>query len=174
MKIANKTVRLITSILSILSFVGFFFIMGITTCDIIIRYVTGDSILGVYEIVERVMVCAVFASFAYTQSERGHVRITLLTAKYPPKLDFVMQALNYLLCAAASIFVAYAALRQAGVAISSNYTTGILLIPLFPFYYVELVAMVVLCIAFLWDTAINLVALFRRTLVEDFLEERGA
>jgi TRAP-type C4-dicarboxylate transport system permease small subunit len=164
-------VKRIAGVLSILSFVGFFFIMAITACDIIIRYVTGDSILGVYEIVERVMICAVFASFAYTQTEHAHVQITLIAAKYPERLKFIMLALNYLLCAIASVFVAYAAARQAGVALNSNYTTGILHIPLYPFYWVEVVSMIVLCIAFLFDMANSLYALFHRATADEILAE---
>ena len=171
MKKFEKIVKKITGILSVVSAVGFFFIMAITVCDIVIRYITNDSILGVYEIVERVMICAVFASFAYTQTEHAHVQITLLVAKYPPKMKFVMLTLNNLLCAAASIFVAYAAVRQANVALTSHYTTGILLIPLYPFYWVEVVSMVILCIAFLLDMVKSAAALFNRELAEEIQAE---
>lgn len=171
MKQVEKIVKRITGVLSIISFVGFFFIMAITVCDILIRYISGDSILGVYEIVERTMICAVFASFAYTQTEHAHVQITLVAAKYPPKLKFVMLALNYLLSAAASVFVAYAAVRQANVAMASHYTTGILLIPLYPFYWIECVSMIVLCAAFLFDMVKSIAALFNREIAEEIQAE---
>lgn len=171
MKKFEKIVKRISGVLSTVSFVGFFFIMAITACDIVIRYISGDSILGVYEIVERVMICAVFASFAYTQTEHAHVQITLLAAKYPAKLKFVMLTLNYLLCAVASLLVAYAAARQANVALTSNYTTGILLIPLYPFYWVEVVSMIVLCIAFLLDMTKSVCALFNREIAEEIQGE---
>lgn len=173
MKNLEKIIRKLTGILCVVSAAGFFFIMAITVCDIVIRYVTGDSILGVYEMVERMMICAVFASFAYTQTEHGHVQITLLVGKYPPKLRFVMVALNYLLCAVASVFVAYAAVRQAGVALESNYTTGILHIPLYPFYWVELVSMVFLCLAFLLDMVKSVGALFNQKLAAEINAEWG-
>ena len=171
MKQLEKIVKRIAGVLSAVSFVGFFFIMAITVCDILIRYITGGSILGVYEIVERTMICAVFAAFAYTQTEHAHVQITLLAAKYPPKLKFVMLALNYLLCAVASVLVAYAAMRQANVAMAAHYTTGILLIPLYPFYWVEVVSMIVLCIAFLFDMVKSIAALFRREIAEEIQAE---
>ncbi|MCD7927524.1 MAG: TRAP transporter small permease [Oscillospiraceae bacterium] len=167
----EKIVKKLTGVVSIVSAVGFLFIMVITVCDIVIRYITSDSILGVYEIVERTMVCAVFAGFAYTQTEHAHVQITLLAAKYPAKLKFIMLALNNLLCAAASVFVAYAAAKQAGVALASNYTTGILLIPLYPFYWVEVVSMVVLCIAFLLDMVKSIGALGSQELAQEIQGE---
>lgn len=173
MKELEKIVKKITGVVSVISFVGFFFIMAITVCDIIIRYVTGDSILGVYEIVERVMICAVFASFGYTQTEHGHVQISLVVAKYPIKLKCIMLSLNNLLCAIASVFVTFAAVRQAGVAFRSNYTTGILHIPLYPFYWVELVSMVVLCIAFLFELVRCVYALFNKEMADTINVEWG-
>jgi len=172
MKRLEKIVKKTTGILSTVSFVGFVFIMAITVCDIVIRYISGNSILGVYEIVERVMICAVFASFAYAQTEHAHVQITLVTAKYPAKLKFVMLALNNLLCAVASILVAYAAMKQAGVAFTSQYATGILQIPLYPFYWVVFVSMIVLCIAFLLDVVKSIAALFNREIAEEIQSER--
>lgn len=159
MKQLEKFVKRVTGAISIISYVGFFFVMLITVADIVIRYVTGKSILGVYEIVERVMICAVFASFAYTQTEHGHVMISLVVAKYPKKLKMVMLALNNVLSAVASVMVGYAAAKQAMIAYTSHYTTGILLIPIFPFYWVVVAAMVALFVAFLLDAARDIAAL---------------
>ena len=167
----EKIVKRMTGAVSIISFVGFALVMLITVVDIVIRYVTGESILGVYEIVERVMICAVFASFAYTQTEHGHVMISLLVAKYPPKFKMIMLALNNLLSAAASVLVGYAAARQAMVAYNSNYTTGILLIPTFPFYWVVVAAMVALFIAFILDAVRDIVALGNKELADKINSE---
>lgn len=171
MKRLEKIVKRISGGLSIVSIIGFLFIMLITVCDILIRYISNGSILGVYEIVERVMICAVFASFAYAQTEHAHVQISLVVAKYPAKMQSVMLTLNYLLSAAASILVAYAAIRQAGVAFNSQYTTGILHIPLYPFYWVEVVSVAVLCIAFLFDMVRSICALFNPEIAEEIKAE---
>lgn len=164
MRKAENIVKKITGVVSIISFIGFFFIMALTVCDVLIRKLTGQSILGVYEIVERVMICAVFASFAYTQTAHAHVNITMLVAAFPQKLRFVIMALNNLISAAVSILVAYAAWRQGNVAMDSHYTTGVLLIPLWPFYWVEIVSMVVLCLAFLFHAVKNAAAMFNKEL----------
>lgn len=171
MKMLEKIVKRITGAISIISYIGFFFVMLITVVDIVIRYITGNSILGVYEIVERVMICAVFASFAYTQTEHGHVMISLVVAKYPVKFRMLMLALNNILSAVASVMVGYAAAKQAMVAYASHYTTGILLIPIFPFYWVVVVAMVALFVAFLMDAARDLAALGNKELAEEISSE---
>ncbi len=173
MKTLEKVIKKITGIVAIISYVGFVGIMLLTVVDIILRLTTGESILGVYEIVERTMVCAVFASFAYTQSEHGHVSITLLISKYPKKLRFIMLAFNNVLCVAASILVAYAAYTQEEVARTSNYTTGILYIPLFPFYWVEIVAMIVLAVAFLLDAIKPVIAIWNKEMETIVLKDIG-
>ncbi len=165
LKIGN-VIHKIASVVSIISFVGFFGIMFLTVCDVIIRYVSGVSILGVYEIVERVMVCAVFASFAYTQTEHGHVSITMLVMKFPPKVTSIIYCIHSLLSTAISVLVIYAAYRQGNVAMSSNYTTGVLYIPLWPFYWVEIVSMAILAITLFYEAIEHFVALFSPTIAE--------
>ena len=160
MKKAESIIKKITGVVSIISYVGFFGVMAVTIADILIRWITGKPILGVYEIVERIMICAVFASFAYTQTENGHVQITMLISKFPQKLRFFVMTLNNLLSAAVIVLTAYAAYRQCMVAMSSHYTTGVLQIPLWPFYWVEIVSMVVLCLAFLFHAVKNAAAMF--------------
>lgn len=171
MKKAESIVKKITGLVSIISYVGFFGVMAVTIADIIIRTATGKPILGVYEIVERIMICAVFASFAYTQTENGHVQITMLVSKFPQKPRFLIMALNNLLSAAVIVLTAYAAYRQCLVALSSNYTTSVLLIPLWPFYWVEIISMAVLCLAFLFHAAKNAAAIFNADIAAEIQSE---
>lgn len=167
MKKAESIVKKVTGVVSIISYIGFFGVMAITIADIVLRWITGEPILGVYEIVERIMICAVFASFAYTQTENGHVQITMLIASFPQKLRFLLMALNNILSAAVIVLTAYAAYRQGMVAMGSNYTTGVLLIPLWPFYWVEIVSMAVLCLAFLFHAVKNAAAMFNQELAAE-------
>lgn len=171
MKKAESIVKKITGVVSIISYVGFFGVMAVTIADIILRWITGIPILGVYEIVERIMICAVFASFAYTQTENGHVQITMLVAKFPQKLRFLIMTLNNILSAAVIVLTAYAAYRQGMVAMSSHYTTGVLLIPLWPFYWVEIVSMAVLCLAFLFHAVKNAAAMFNKNIAAEIQAE---
>ncbi len=160
MRKAKNIIHTITMILSIISYVGFFGIMLLSTCDVIIRYATGNSILGVYEIVEQVMVCAVFASFAYTQSEHGHVSINMLIGKFPKKLQYVLYFIHSLLSIAISIMLIYASYRQGNVALTSHYTTGVLYIPLWPFYWVQIVSIAALALVFAYEAVEYIAAVF--------------
>ena len=67
-------------------------------------------------------------------------------------------AVNNLLSAVASVLVGYAAAKQAIVAYNAHYTTGVLKITIYPFYWVVVISMVALCAAFLLDTVRNILA----------------
>ncbi|GHV42822.1 hypothetical protein FACS1894187_25230 [Synergistales bacterium] len=51
------------SLVSVVSYAGFFAIMILTVIDVFVRFVYNDPILGSYEIIERIVFYGVFASF---------------------------------------------------------------------------------------------------------------
>jgi len=141
-KIENMLNRVI-GLVSVISYVCFFFIMMITILDVALRSLFNKPILGTYELVEQVVFCAVFASFAYGQQQKMNIHITLLTSLFPYRLERICSVFTYLLGAVIVGAIAYAAYVQSNVALSSRYKTWVLGIPTYPFYWVECVTMVV-------------------------------
>lgn len=142
----------LTSIVSIISYVGIFMIMILTVIDVFVRFVIGTTVVGAYEIVERLLFCSVFASFAYAQTHKAHVHVTMLVSLFPVKIRMFFLGLTSVFSASICFVLAYAGSLQAMQAFTSNYTTGVLKIKLFPFYWVEFAAMVVLGLAILYDS----------------------
>ncbi|MFA9423119.1 MAG: TRAP transporter small permease [Sedimentibacter sp.] len=142
----------LTSIVSIISYAGIFMIMVLIVVDVFVRFIIGTTIVGAYEIVERLLFCSVFASFAYAQSHKGHVHVTMLVSLFPAKVRMFFLGLTGIFSVVICFVLAYAASLQAIQAFVSNYTTGVLKIKLFPFYWVEFVAMIVLGLAVLYDS----------------------
>lgn len=174
MRKIELVIEKICFIVSIVSLIAFFGIMAITVIDVIIRYATGVSILGVYEIVERTMLCGVFASFAYTQMQRGHIEINLIINMFPNRLRYAVEAFGYILGVGISVLVAFAAYRQGITALTSNYTTGVLYIPLHPFYWLECVCMIIFAIAQLYFVVDYIYAVFSKKEAEYVeMEEKG-
>ena len=60
------------------SFVGVAFLMLLNVADVVMNKLTGQSILGAYEISQSTLMCTVFASFAYGQVHKTHIHMTLL------------------------------------------------------------------------------------------------
>ena len=149
-----------------ISFVCVIAMMLMNVIDVIMGYVASKHVLGAYELTQRLLMCAVFTSFAYGQSKKTHINMTILIALFPRALRFILFTLMSILSVVAASAMTYAAAVQTGVAISSGYMTEVLYIPLWPFYAVETIAMAIFTLALIYDTVLYAIAIFR----DDFAE----
>ncbi len=146
--------------ISVVSFVGFLFIAGLSVADVLLQRLFNSPILGAYEIVERTMLCAVFCAFAYGQTQKSHINMTLVLAKLPRVPQMCLFSLMGLLSTGMAAVMTYAAGVQIFSAYNAGTVTGMLHIPLWPFYIVECVAMVIFTITLLYDTILSAGAIF--------------
>lgn len=151
-----------SNIVAIISYLAVAVLVLLNVADIAASKIAGTSIQGAYEISECVLMCAVFASFAYGQTKKTHVHMTLFIAKLPGRLKFIPFCLCSLLSTAMAGFLTYASFYQANRQFTTNTVTGILHIPLFPFYYLEAVCMVIFVLTLLYDALLALFAIFRQ------------
>ena len=149
-----------------ISFVCVVVMMLMNVVDVILGYLFSKHILGAYELTQRLLMCAVFTAFAYGQSKKTHINMTIVIAKFPRAVRFVIFTVMSILSVLAAGAMTYAAGVQTGVAISTGYMTEVLYIPLWPFYVVETVAMAIFTLALIYDTILYVVAIFR----DDFAE----
>ncbi len=160
MKNIGKIINKITFIVSLVSYGGVIAIMLLNVIDVLMTKTLNRSFTGAYEISEVLLLCTVMASFAYGQSKKTHINITLIVRVFPRFLKYFMFGLMELLSAATALAVAYAAIIQAQSAMTKGAVTCVLLIPLYPFYYVEALAMFVFCLVILYDTALLFLSAF--------------
>ncbi len=144
-----------------ISFVCVIVMMLMNVVDVIIGYLFNKHILGAYELTQRLLMCAVFTAFAYGQSKKTHINMTIVIAKFPRALRFILFTVMSILSVLAAGAMTYAAGVQTGVAISTGYMTEVLYIPLWPFYVVETLAMAIFTLALIYDTVLSAVAIFR-------------
>lgn len=161
MKKAMKGVTVVTDKLcywvSYFSMIVTVLMVVLLTADVILRKVTplfGDawSIKGCYEITQMALCTFVFSTWAYTQAIHGHIHVTMFVSKMPRKLRYVCFGLTSLLSVATMAFGTYAAFFQIGVVKASGECTANLLIPYWPFYIFEFVALLLFTIVLLRDT----------------------
>ena len=156
-----------TTCLGYVSFVCVIAMMMLNVVDVVLDKVTESTrVIGAYEITQRLLMCAVFASFAYGQSKKAHINMTLIIAKFPRPLRFAVFSLMSLLSVVAAGAMTWAAYVQILDCLNKGYMTEVLYIPLWPFYVVECVAMAVFTIVLLYDTVLYVIAIFR----DDFAE----
>ncbi len=149
-----------------ISFVCVVAMMLMSVIDVILGYLFSKHILGAYELTQRLLMCAVFTSFAYGQSKKTHINMTIVIAKFPRALRFIVFTVMSILSVLAAGAMTYAAGVQTGVAVSTGYMTEVLYIPLWPFYLVETVAMAIFTLALIYDTVLYAISIFR----DDFAE----
>ncbi|MDR3299908.1 MAG: TRAP transporter small permease [Candidatus Accumulibacter sp.] len=160
MKSCDKIIGQLAGAAGMAASVGIFFLMIFIVLDVFLRFTFNSPIMGSYELVERGMFCAIFASFAYAQTEKAHIRIDFLVGKLPEKPHLFFDFFFGILSTGTAAVIAYAAVLQAQTAFASHYTTSVLRLSLYPFYWVEFVCMLVFAITLLYDSVKNAIAIF--------------
>ena len=152
-----------TKAICYISFVGIAVIVLLNVADVVLAKIY-KPILGAYEITQRLLLCTVFASFAYAQTKKTHINMTILIERFPRAIRFVLFTLMGILSVFAAGALTYAAYYQGGISMDLGTATEVLYIPLYPFFYVQAVAMAAFAIILLFDTVMSVIAIFK----EDF------
>ena len=150
----------IARIIAWFSFVGIMIITVLTILDVLLSKLLNSPIPGTFEIVERLMIVTVFSAFAYGQTQKTHINMTLVLDKFPKKVQMFLFSLVGLISVCASGLLAYAAFVQTDNSIKLNYQTAVLKIPFWPFYLVEGIAMVIFTLTLLYDMILSISAIF--------------
>lgn len=157
-KIVNKA----TFAVSLVSYIGVVAIMLLNVLDVLLTKLLNKPISGAYEITECLLLCTVIASFAYAQTKKAHINMTIVINHFPKALKFLIYGLMGLLAAGTAAVVGYAAVLQALSAIDKGTITSVLAIPMYPFYYVEAGAMFIFTLVLLYDAVLAFMAAFSR------------
>ena len=156
---------------AIISIIGYLAIVLLTFSDIIGKKVFNTPISGTYELVERMMLIAVFSSFAYAQTQRSHINVTIIVERLPRPFKHSLLGLMSLLSVVISGILAYAAFRQSGLSLAESTVTGVLYIPLFPFFVIETIAMIFFTIILIIDTYIIFAGIWNKHWYEQVNKE---
>jgi len=147
----HKAIKNLSRWINYLSMAAVFTVMAILVTDIILRNFFKSAILGATEMVEMGMALIVFCGFAYTQVEKGHVRVTMLTDKLPPKARYCVECLVMLFTVVLSYLVTVSSFRTAAKFYAENAATAVLNISSAPFAYAMAVGMAVFTLVLLFE-----------------------
>ncbi len=150
-----------TTAVGYFSFICVIAMMLLNVGDVALNKVANKNILGAYEITQRLLMCAVFASFAYAQSKKAHINMTIIIEKFPRAIRFIVFTLMSVLSVLASGAMTWAAYLQTMDCVAKGYVTEVLYIPLWPFYVVEIIAMAIFTITIIYDTILYAIAIKR-------------
>ena len=151
MKTADKIIAKISSVWSLLSYITMVAVMLLITVDVLLRKICQVTIVGSYEIVERCLLVLVFCGFAYGQTNRAHIHVTLFLSMFNKKVALFLFGIWHVLSFAGAVFTGYAMILQTQYAIEAGTWTPVLQIPLWPFYIVSAIGMFIFALTIVWD-----------------------
>ena len=138
----------------------------LNVCDVGYNKISGSNILGAYEISQNVLMVAVFAAFGYAQVHKSHIHMTLLISSLPGKLKFVPFFLTGVISCITGVYCTYATFFRGISQMNSNAMSDILHYPLYPFYFLEGIAMAAFVLVLIYDTVLSLLALFNEQIAQ--------
>jgi len=157
----------------VISAVGYLAIIAICIFDVLLEKTISRPITGSYELVERCMVVAVFASFAYAQAKKAHINMMILIERFPRFSRLITLGLASLLSVGITGYAAYAAYTQTGTAMRMGTMTAVLHIPLWPFFMLQAIALFFLAVILLLDTIYVFAAVKSDSMNEIVTDEYG-
>ena len=156
--------------LGAVSTIGFIVIIGICVIDVFLDKLFSMPIQGTYELIERSMVIAVFASFAYAQTKKAHINMMILLERFARLPRLILLGFTSVLSVGTTGYAAYAAWMQSRTAASMATMTGVLHIPLWPFFVLQSVAMFLFAVILTLDT-IYVFAAIKNDRINDLIIE---
>jgi len=166
-----------TSVIKKICYYICFLSMALVVCMMLLMFV--DAVLGLffnsritgsYELVQCMLCIVVFTSWAYTQTEHGHIHVVMFVRMMPNKLRFFFFGFTALLSTFTMGFATYSLFGIIASKKMSGECTGTLLIPYWPFYVVELIAFAVFTLALLCDTIKAFMAMGDKETAEDVMK----
>ena len=121
------------------------------TTDVVLRYFFNRPIKGSYELVEFMLVVLVYLGLAYTQTNKGHVSVSLFTNKLSPGALSVVHSATHLLSLGIFVLITWRGIIQAQALRANGTTSDLLFIPTYPFMWVVVFGSALLCVIFLTD-----------------------
>jgi TRAP-type C4-dicarboxylate transport system permease small subunit len=130
----NKIIQYITDINKWIAYAGLLIMTALVFCFSLAR-TFGLPVIGDIEIVQFLMVVAIFSSLAFTEKTSSHIAIGILTEKMPKSLQNILGIIGKIITLIFCLMIIWVFILK------MDYTTTSLLlnIPLYPFKYLLII-----------------------------------
>ncbi len=156
--------HLINKITSIVASIALGVMMLVTVIDVIGRYFFNKPITGTPELVGLLLVCAGTWGWGYCQMEKGHVSVTVLTERLPPRAQVGLRIFAYLIGLAGFSLICWRILLRTinYISIPRGGITDILKLPYWPFMLALTISSGLLALIILIDLLHSIVEVTRK------------
>ena len=97
----------VSRVMAIIAACALAIMMLLTAADVGGRYFFNRPIIGAWELVGLLLVCAGTFGFAYCQIHKRHIRVTFLFDRFPPRVQAVFNSLAYLIALGVSSVICW-------------------------------------------------------------------
>jgi TRAP-type C4-dicarboxylate transport system permease small subunit len=149
MHLLEKALRPIIRVVNGVGTVVLGMMVLLTVVDVVLRLFLNRPIRGALEIVEFLMVIVVFSAIAYTGLLKGHIVIQILPSRLPERLRAILDSIADLISIGFCGLIIWQGIAQALMSRMRNDISGVLSVPVSPFYYVLVLGMVLMGLIFL-------------------------
>ena len=161
----------ISQVLAVLSYIGYGVMIVITIVDIALRLTINKPIFGSSEIVGYALMITVFAAFAMTQTEHGHIQVTMFIRLFPARVRYIVLTVIQFATVAIWILFSYALYKQAESAYRQGLYSSTLRIPTYPFYWIDIICVAIFALVTLADAIRSFAAIFDKEAQEELDQE---
>jgi len=139
-----------------------FAVMLMLMTDIVLRNFFNSFILGTYEMTEMAMVALIFCGLAYTQFNKGHVRVEMFVGFLPKIAQYVLDIIILLASTSLCGIIAWSAYGKFRQDIAKNVATSVLKLPYYPFSFLMTVGLTIFTVLLLFETIDEIIKMFTK------------
>jgi TRAP-type C4-dicarboxylate transport system permease small subunit len=125
--------------------------MFLTAMDVLLRYLFNRPVSGAMELTEYMMVILVSLGLAYCGFVKGHVSVEVLTSRFSPKIQAILNCITYFLSFGFFSLITWQSIKYIRLMFKSNLISAVLHIPVFPFVAVLSLGSLVFSLVLLVD-----------------------
>lgn len=114
----HRILKLISNVVGTIAVLFLAFLMLGITVDVFTRLFTGSAISGIFEMSELSLVMITFLGAMWAQSDRAHIRVTILSQKVSGVLHRIIMAFAWGCGALALLMIAWPATQEAIYSVS--------------------------------------------------------
>lgn len=129
----RKTLHAVATALALLAVLCIVIVLLATVADVLRRSLAGESVPGVVELSDVMMVAIVFLGLGYAERQGAHVSMTLLVRKLPPRAAAILNGLGLLLIMVIVAWMVWVTADRALESIETQeYRFGLVRVPVWP------------------------------------------
>ncbi|MFC1868247.1 TRAP transporter small permease subunit [Thermodesulfobacteriota bacterium] len=149
--ILAKFIERVTRLINGIAMVILALMMFLTAADVILRYVFNCPIPGAFELQEFMMAIMIAAAVGYCAFIKGHINVDIIFILFPQRVQAILNVFHYLIGSCLFAMVCWRTLLEGQAIQARGLTSAVLLIPVFPFYFMVAFGAALLSLVWLYE-----------------------